>query len=384
LTPLAWESLDWNTADADCFYIIVCGGKFMRYIPTSCLREDMVLAKSLYGDDGVLLLQQGQMLNQKYMSHIVQYGFQGVYIVDKLSEEIEIKTVINDELRNSAAKAVRDIYVQSLTTGISRNMADNAKAIVHNIVEEIIENRNIIVNMIDLKSYDNYTYYHSVNVGVLSMVLGVALGMNRTSLYKLGLGALLHDIGKVFVDKSIIDKPDSLTPEEYEKVKKHPVLGYKYLTSTSLDLPVSGLIGVLQHHERNNGSGYPEGLSGEKISKFSRIISIADVFDAMTSDRPYRPGMMPSEAMEFLMGGGGTLFDLELVSLFTKKVAAFPLGTCVLLSNGLTAIVVENYEDCCLRPKVKVISSDDADPIFFDLKNDRYLSNLTITSVVKM
>lgn len=355
----------------------------MRYVPILCLREGMVLAKSLYGGDGGLLLQKGQVLKQSYISHMARYGFQGVYIVDKLSEEIEIKAVIDDELRNSAARVVRDLYVQTLTTGIRRNTADKAKAVVHGIVEEIAKNRDVMVNMIDLKSYDDYTYYHSVNVGVLSIVVGVALGMNGADLYKLGLGALLHDIGKVFIDKAIIDKTDSLTPEEFEEIKKHPALGYEYLANANLNLPASGLIGVLQHHERMNGSGYPEGLSGEEIHRFSRIISIADVFDAMTSDRPYRPGMMPSEVMEFLMGGAGTLFDAELIYLFTRKVAAFPLGICVLLSNGLTAIVVENYEDCGLRPKVKIASSD-ADPAYLDLKNDRSLANLTITGVVKM
>ncbi|WP_326975038.1 HD-GYP domain-containing protein [Caproicibacter sp. BJN0012] len=357
----------------------------MRYIPTLCLREGMVLARGLYGTDGSLLLQEGQSLKQSYIARISMNGFQGVYIDDKLSEEIEIKNVIDDELRNSAAKAVRDIFVQSLTsTGISRNTAENAKAIVHGIVEEIIKNRNVMVNMIDLKSYDNYTYYHSVNVGVLSIVVGVAFGMDPNSLYKLGLGALLHDIGKVFIDKNIIDKPGPLTPEEFATVKKHPALGYEYLRNANLDLPISSLVGIRQHHERLDGSGYPDGISGREIHQFSRIISIADVFDAMTSDRPYRAAMMPSEVMEFLMGGAGKLFDLEFVSLFTRKVAAFPLGTCVLLSNGLTAIVVENYEDCCLRPKVKVIRGDSAAPLYLDLKNNRKLSNLTIAGVVKI
>lgn len=356
----------------------------MRYIPTFCLREGMVLAKSLYGDDGVLLLQKGQPLIQSYISHIIKCGFQGVYIFDKLSEEIEIKTVIDDELRNSAVKAVRDIYVQSETSGISRSMVNSAKSLVHDLMENIIDNRDIMVNMIDLKSYNDYTYYHSVNVGVLSIVMGVAMGMNSDKLFRLGLGSLLHDIGKVFIDKNIIEKPDSLTREEFEEVKKHPRLGYDYLINAHLDFPPTALIGILQHHERVDGSGYPEGLSLDKINPLSRVIAIADVYDAMTSDRPYRPAMMPSEVMEFLMGGAGTLFDAELVYLFTRKVAAFPLGTCVLLSNGLTAIVVENYEDCCLRPRVKVVSGDDANPVYLDLRNDRNLSNLTISSVVRM
>lgn len=357
----------------------------MRYIPTSCLRENMVLAKSLYGSDNVLLLQKGQQLKKPYISCISNCGFQGVYISDTISEDIEITNVIDDELRNSAVKAVRDIYVQSQTVGITRNMADGAKAAVHSIVEEIINNRDIMVNMVDLKTYDDYTYYHSVNVGVLSIVLGVALGMNRTSLYKLGLGALLHDLGKVFIDKAIIDKEGPLTSDEFTEIKKHPGLGHEYLAHTTrLDVPMSALIGVLQHHERMDGSGYPEGICGKDINKYSRIISIADVFDAMTADRPYRLAMMPSDVMEYLMGGSGTLFDSDLVYLFTRKVATFPLGTCVQLSNGLTAIVVENYEDCCLRPKVRVIGGDEAEPVYLDLKNERSLSNLTITSVVKM
>ncbi|MCI1965033.1 MAG: HD-GYP domain-containing protein [Oscillospiraceae bacterium] len=354
----------------------------MRYIPTLCLHEGMVLAKPLYGPDGRLLLQQGQTLKPSYLASIARNGFQGVYINDKISEEIEIQSVIDDELRNSAIRAVRDIYIQSFDTGLSQDMAHKAKTIVHSIVEEIIKNRNIMVNMVDLKSYDNYTYYHSVNVGVLSIVVGVALGMDTISLYKLGLGALLHDIGKVFVDKKIIDKSGPLTPEEFAEVKKHPPLGYEYLRDSGFDLPMSSLISILQHHERLDGSGYPYGMSCERIHQFSRIIAIADVFDAMTSDRPYRKAMMPSDVIEFLMGGAGKLFDAKYVSLFIKKVAAFPLGTCVQLSNGCSAIVVKNYEDCCLRPKVKLLGSEDSNPVYYDLKNEKDLTNVTITSVI--
>lgn len=356
----------------------------MRYVPTLCLREGMVLAKSLYGSDGILLLRKGETLKRSYVSNISQNGFQGVYIEDSLSKDIAVESVIDDEVRNSAVRAVRDLYVQSATTGVTRDAAENAKAVVQNIVEEIVSNRNIMVNMIDLKSYDTYTYFHSVNVGVLSLVVGVALGLNNNDLYKLGIGAMLHDIGKAFISGSIINKPDTLTDEEFSQIRRHPQMGYAYLLNADLGFPIAGLVGVLQHHERMNGSGYPDGILGTKIHRFSRIISIADVFDAMTSDRPYRAAMMPSEVMEYLMGGAGTLFDPDMVRLFTRRVAAFPLGTCVLLSNGTTAIVVENYEDCCLRPKVRILSGDAEDPVYLDLKNDRALANLTVQSVVKM
>lgn len=356
----------------------------MRYVPSLCLSEGMVLAKSLYGTDGNLLLQKGLPLKQSYIDHIVKNGFQGIYIDDKLSDEIEIQTIIDDEIRNSAVKVVRNLCIEIQTSGINKASMDRAKELVRSITEEILKNKDLMVNMIDLKSYDNYTYFHSVNVGVLSIFLGTALGIKRADLYKLGLGALLHDIGKVFIDREIIDKPGALTTEEFETMKKHPEIGYEYLTNANLNLPLTGLIGVLQHHERTDGSGYPEGLSGDQIHLFSRIISIADVFDAMTSDRSYRSAMMPSAVMEYIMGGAGKLFDAELVSLFTRKVAAFPLGTCVKLSNGRTAIVVENYEDCCLRPKVKLIDSSAQEPVYWDLKNDLQLSNVTIIEMAKI
>lgn len=357
----------------------------MRFVPTPCLREGMLLAKSLHGKDGSLLLQQGQVLKQKYIAHIMKYGFRGVYITDNLSEDIVIESIINDELRNSAVHAVKDIFIQSEKPNATPDITGEAKDIINSLVDEITHNRDIVINMVDLRSFDDYTYYHSVNVAVLSLILGVALGMGKTELYKLGLSALLHDIGKIFVEKGIVEKPGALTLEEYEKMKQHSQAGYDYLNNgTLLDIPVPSLVGVLQHHERYDGTGYPMGLTAKKITSFGRIIAIADVYDAMTSDRPYRLAMTPSEVMEFIMGGAGTLFDPEYVYLFTRKVAAYPLGTCVLLSNGMTAIVVENYEDCCMRPKLRLICSYDNNPIYFDLRNDKSLMNLTISGVVKM
>ena len=355
----------------------------MRYIPAFCLREGMILARSLYGINGTLLLRRGQKLNRHHITHIAHLGFQGVYISDKLSEEIEIQSVVSDELRISAEKTICEIFDETMKTGISKETATKAEHTVQNITEEIIASQDLMVNMIDLKTYDNYTYCHSVNVGILSIVLGVSLGLNREKLYKLGTSAMMHDIGKVFINPDIIEKKARLTNDEFAEIKKHPALGYRYLQKTDYKLPPISLTGILQHHERVDGSGYPYGLKKNEISMFGRIISIADVFDAMTSDRPYRAALMPSDVMEYLMGSAGTLFDANYVYLFTRKVAAFPLGTCVLLSNGLTAIVTENYPDCCLRPKVKIID-DSPVPVYCDLKNDRDLTDVTILKVVKM
>ena len=354
----------------------------MRFVPTFCLREGMILGKNLRSNDGSLLLHQGQAIKTSYIRKIHQLGYQGVYILDSLSEDIVIESVIDDELRMSAVKAIKDVYISSQNTKKGPDL-NVTKDIAAELVDKIINSKGIIVNMVDLKVFDDYTYYHSVNVAVLALIMGVALGYTKSELYKLGLSALLHDIGKVFIDKNIIDKNGKLTTEEFEEIKKHPTYGYNYLKDR-LDIPSKSFLGALQHHEKFDGSGYPDNIKGMNISNFGRLIAIADVFDALTSDRPYRKAMLPSESMEYIMGGAGSLFDPEFVFLFTRKVAAYPLGTCVKLSNNMLGIVVENYEDCCMRPKVKVIDEGSEEEGFLDLKNDRDTRSVTIQDIIRM
>ncbi len=253
---------------------------------------------------------------------------------------------------------------------------------VNDIVSEITINENATVNMMDLKVFDDYTYYHSVNVSVLSIVVGAAEGLGKSKLYELGLGALLHDIGKVFVPKEILNKSGKLTPEEFEEIKKHSLMGNWYLRE-KWQVPIESNVAVLSHHEKYDGSGYPYGLKSDRISRFGKIVAVADVYDALTSDRPYRPALSPSEAMEYVMGGSGTLFDPKVVEVFAKKIVPYPVGTCVTLSNGLTAIVTGNYIRCGMRPKIMIISGPQKG-VVFDLYNDMSLLNVTITGIASI
>lgn len=357
----------------------------MRFVPTMCLREGMVLGKSLYGKDNTLLLMEGSAVHNNYIHVIKDLGFQGVYIVDDLSRDIVITSIISDELKYETINAVKNVYI-STSEDDMKSAYENirqTKEMVSNIVDELIENRNLIVNMIDLKCYNDYTYYHSVNVAVLSIVLGVALDLKRSQLYELGVGSLLHDIGKVFIDKDMIVKQGKLTENEYAIMKQHTKLGYDYLRDKFI-IPQKSYVCSLQHHEKYDGTGYPYGLNGEKISLYGRIISITDVYDALTSDRPYRRAVLPSEAIEYIMGGSGSYFDPRLISVFTRKVAAYPTGTCVVLSNGWTGIVVENFEDCCTRPKVRLINKKNNEPEYVNLRDDFWATNITITAIANM
>lgn len=360
----------------------------MRFVPTFCIREGMKLGRTLYGRHGEVLRHSGTELKQIYIERIIGLGYNGIYIDDEISQDIEIQNIISDDLRNQTIKGVKNVFINTERKMYQKDAEQELALpleLVEKIIDEILDNKNMMINMIDLKVFDEYTFYHSVNVAVLSIVVGATLNLNRLELYKLGMAALLHDIGKVFVPKSILEKNGKLTDEEFAQMKKHSELGYSYLKD-KYNIPVHSYVGVLQHHERYDGKGYPYGKKGEDISLFGRIISVADVYDALTSDRPYRKAMLPSEAMEYIMGNSGTMFDPQIVKIFLKKVAAYPVGTVVRLSNGWSGLVIENHEHWATRLTVKIIkkNEENVEPFILEMHKDYNCMNITIVGIEKM
>jgi HD-GYP domain-containing protein (c-di-GMP phosphodiesterase class II) len=310
-------------------------------------------------------------------------GFQGVYIDDDISRDIQVVNTISDELKYRARREIKSLFVSVEQNSKSKTAThmDNLGNYISEMVDELLYNRNVMVNVIDIRTYDDYTFSHSINVAVLSIVIGTVLGMGRKTLHDLAMGALVHDIGKVFVDKKIINKATKLTTEEFNEIKKHSQMGFNYICSNS-KIPEDARSAVLMHHEQYNGNGYPAGLSGNDIHIFGRIICVADVYDALTSDRPYRGAMLPSDAIEYIMSGYNTLFEPSIVEAFTKKVAPYPVGTCVKLSSGVLGIVVKNFESSCLRPKIRIIQDNKPTNEFIDLAHDRTALNVTIKELV--
>jgi len=356
----------------------------MRFIPTFCLQEGMILGKSIYNKNGALLLKEGFEIKQQYIDKVIDLGISGVYIEDDISKGIKIENVIDDKLRLNTVQKIKDIFIEikNDTDKIEEKMG-TINLLVEDIVDELINNKDVIVNMLDIKIYDDYTFFHSVNVAILSIVMGIGLNLSKEELHHLGVGALLHDIGKTFVPKECLNKKEKLTDVEFEQIKKHPIKGYQYIRSI-FNLPIQASKVVLEHHEKYDGTGYPNQKAGSNISLFGRIVAIADVYDAITSDRPYRKGILPSRAMEYIMGGSGYHFDYDLISIFVTRVAAYPLGTCVKLSNGLIGIVVENYPDACTRPKLRLIDETSQETPYINLKENFENNNLTIVEIVDM
>lgn len=238
---------------------------------------------------------------------------------------------------------------------------NSVKMVVSELVESIIKNPDTMIWLSHLKDKDEYTAIHSVNVCILSLTFGRTLGLSEAELNILGLGALLLDIGKSKIPDVILKKPDVLTDNECLLVKAHAFLGYAILEE-SKNTPKESLEIILNHHERLDGKGYPNGRRGNNISKLTRIVSIVDVFDAMTSDRCYQDAFQPQHALSELYNMTPDQLDKELVEGFIKCIGIYPVGSIVELNTGHTGVVVKLNETSRLKPIVGLVLSRKKEP----------------------
>ena len=229
-----------------------------------------------------------------------------------------------------------------------------AKLLVAELANNIVENLDASMWLTQLKKRDEYTAIHSLNVCVLSITFGRALGLKVDELNELGLGALLHDIGKMQVPLEILNKPGKLSKEEFEIMKTHPQKGYEILLDDN-NLSAEVLAIVKSHHERLSGSGYPDNLPEQNISYYTKIVSITDVYDAITSDRVYHDGMTPHDAMQRLYEWMPNNFDQELMQKFIRTLGIYPIGSVVELKTGHIGLVVKLNENHRLKPVVMLI-----------------------------
>ncbi len=354
----------------------------MRFIKTEDLREGMIVGRSLRGRRGEVMLVRGVPLRDVFIESIRRLQYSGVYVRDDFSEEIEADEIVEEDLMTNAILAVKRLEEgMRLGTDGSGKFFMEVEKYIEEITNSVLDNRDVVFNLADLKIYDDCTYQHSVNVCVLSQVIGAAMWLPRDQMICLGMASVLHDVGKFFVEKTILNKTGWLTNEEFEHIKKHSLLGCEYLRA-NYQFPASVHMGVLQHHERYDGSGYPLERQGNDIHQLARIIAISDVYDAITSLRPYRKPVLPSEAYEYILGNAGQHFDPEITNVFVRKVAPFPLGMTVELSNGMKGVVVENYTDFMTRPKIKLLPGFGSGEEYVMLKDDPAMLNVTITKLI--
>jgi putative nucleotidyltransferase with HDIG domain len=269
------------------------------------------------------------------------------------------RTSLDEEMREARTLRAR-------TVGAMRNLFAQARLgqavepeacapLVNDVVESINRNPEALINLLRLKSADDYTYLHSVAVCALMVALGRQLGFDGERCRAAGLAGMLHDLGKAAMPTDILNKPGRLTEPEFDIIKQHPVRGHEMLLATGAAGEVA-LDVCLHHHERVDGTGYPDGLAGERLSQLARMGAICDVYDAVTSDRPYKAGWDPAQALAQMATWKGH-FDPTLFQAFVRSVGIYPTGSLVRMKSGRLAVITEQNPSALTRPKVKVFYS---------------------------
>lgn len=338
----------------------------MRYISIEEAEPGMLLAKGVYDAYSRVLVAKKRPLTKDYILKLKERGYLGFYIEDEFSDGIEVEETISAELRNKGVDALR------------KKNIDATLQVAKDIVGQILHTDKISLDMVDLRTFDDYTYRHSVNVAVLSTIIGMGMGLDQEMLNDLCVAAMFHDMGKLMLDTDVINKPGRLTKEEFGLIKMHPQLSLDLL-SGRWNISLEAKEAILSHHENQDGSGYPRGLRKDEIPLYARIIHVADVYDALTSKRPYKDPYTPSESIEYLMGGCHILFDGNVVNTFLKWVPIYPKGVMVKLSDGREGIVFENTKNP-IRPKIRLKDGE-----ILDLGDERKNLHITInpTSTVE-
>lgn len=307
-------------------------------LSTNKLREGMITAQSVYNSKGASYLTKGMELNTQYIERLKKIGISKVHVtsIDPTLRLLPPEDIVQEQTRVSAIHQVCNAF-QDIEKKDSFNL-DALNSASESIVLDLIDKRNNLVQITDIRLHDDYTFSHSVNVAILAAMLGSLCGLERRDLMKLTLGGLLHDIGKLIVPKSILNKPGSLSDKEFEIIRMHPEAGREKLLEINKVVDPSIIDITVQHHEHLDGKGYPKRLVGGQIHYFSRIIAIADVYDALTSERAYKRAYKAYTASKIMMKCSTGQFDEALLKLFFNNVALYPVGTILRTKLGYAIV----------------------------------------------
>ncbi|MBD8914972.1 MAG: HD-GYP domain-containing protein [Pseudobutyrivibrio sp.] len=349
----------------------------MRYVPADQLQPGMVLGQGLHDASGRMLLAANTSLTGDNITYIKFLGTAGVYIDDEITRDIQLSGAVRPEVKSEAVSIIQQFFCKS-TEDVEVDVEERlVRLVVENVVNDVLANEDVMYNMVDIKTYNDYTYFHSMNTGVMAGILGVKMDLPEEDLNDLVTAAFLHDIGKVFVLPELVNAQRKLTPAEEEEMKKHAWAGYEYLRK---DFSFGERVNeaVYQHHEWYNGGGYPNHLRGRELSRHARIIKAADVYDTMTSQRPGYKSYQPAEVIEYIMSRTGMEFDPKVVETMVAGFCIYPVGSEVVLSDGRHAVVVENHPGFIQRPTVRLLETGEE----INLRGDRNAYNITIVKLM--
>ncbi len=309
----------------------------MRAIDINQLKEGMKIARTIYDDAGRILLNAGTVLTSLYIKRLDQFGIPFIYVEDEIVGPLQVEDIIHDTVRIQTVKSLREVVDKA------KIQSDVDFAVVSNMVNKILDDLkstpNLLVQLMDSRSANMYLYNHSVSVCVLSVITGMALGLDELKLKTLAMGAILHDIGK------------SLSPGP-----EHTIHGFEILRNNKILNIMVGHV-AYQHHEKYDGTGYPRQLKGEDIHLFAAITGVANFYDNLVTNLNPEKRLYPYQAIELVVAESGRSFHPEIVKAFSRNIAPYPVGTAVRLNNGAVGVVVSVPRNYPTRPVVKIITN---------------------------
>lgn len=322
----------------------------------------MQIAETVLNEYGAVIVAENMVLDRYMIDKIKAMGVVKIKVYDNANDVIVASgTELFRAQYNENVSLVKDI-LHDISSGkeIDPVKVDN---ISDSIIARINENRDIVRSINQLRSIDDYTYTHSVNVSLLCMMIGKWLRFDFYKVKNLVYAGFLHDIGKGKISSELLNKPGALTKDEFEEIKKHPVYGFK-LAETIGGLDDAILKGILMHHEREDGSGYPFGVKSPQIPEFAKIIAVADIYDAMTSNRVYKEKESPFEVFELMERDSFGILDPKITRVFLSNIAAYYIGDFVKLNTGDIGEIIYINPSHISQPIVK------ADDVFIDLTHE--------------
>jgi len=319
--------------------------------------EGMILAQDVVDNYGRILIASGIPLSQELLKLLKKHKVISVVIRSLQSGNAEYdhndhiqktQDVASMETRQKLISTVKEAFCKS--NGLVHHLAE-IQSYVEDVVHTLTNRKNVLLYLQDIDYASDYLFIHSVNVGLFSIVIGNAMNLPHDELCLLGMGGLLHDFGKTKISPEILNKQSQLTLAEFNEIKEHASVGYKMLKADSkLDYRIMFM--ALQHHERCNGSGYPWGISNHKIHHLARIVAVADVYDALTTDRVYRSRLTTFAAVQMINEGNRIHFDPHVIEAFNKVAIPYHIGCSVTLNHGINGKVVGLNSINLLRPLI--------------------------------
>lgn len=356
------------------------------------LRDGMQLADNVCtttAKEYKILFKRGIFLSSRMIDILKEKGIKSVKIVSSGIDDITSYEE-NNKPEDTQEKRLNARITRALTDldeifdcseeikELSQTAVQKVDNIANDIINDIASDTSFLGNqMIALQNYDDYTFKHCLRVSMLAASVSTEMNLSDNSTKEVVIAGLLHDIGKSNIDHDIIIKPGKLTDEEFAEIKRHPIIGYNILKNSG-KYNSNVISGVLFHQEKFDGSGYPTGLAGEKIPLIARILTVCDVFDALTSNRPYRNPWSVAETEEYILGGSGQHFDYEVTKAFLRAFNPYPVGSMVQLSDKRHGVVIKHNENV-LRPVVRIMGRFPGEEL--DLMNDFRFLTTSVTGL---